>query len=113
MQTKQKKKNPETQCINFYHAPIIKTFITRIPNLFLDKLHELFYHSHPPEIKNEMDKLKDEINRSKEISESIKSKIQEQKKRKALQEAVAYIQTLPEAPKGTAQKLVRKDRDTR
>ena len=67
----------------------------------------------PPEIKNEMDKLKVEISRSKEISESIKSKIQEQKKRKALQEAVAYIQTLPEAPKGTAQKLVRKDRDTR
>nr|MDO8089984.1 hypothetical protein [Candidatus Sigynarchaeota archaeon] len=29
--------------------------------------------------------MKDEINRSKEINESIKSKIQEQKKRKALQ----------------------------
>ncbi|MHA1643493.1 MAG: hypothetical protein ACTSV0_00525 [Candidatus Freyarchaeota archaeon] len=57
--------------------------------------------------------MKDEISRSKEINESIKSKIQEQKKRKTLQEAVAYIQTLPEAPKGTAQKLVRKDRDTR
>ena len=66
----------------------------------------------PPKIKNEMDKLKGEINWSKEIREFIKSKIEEHKKRKVLQEAIAYIQTLPEAPKGTAQKLVREDRDS-
>ncbi len=66
----------------------------------------------PPEIKNEMDKLKDKINWSEEIREFIKSKIEEYKKRKVLQEAVAYIQSLPAAPKGTAQKLVREDRDS-
>ncbi|MHA1579458.1 MAG: type II toxin-antitoxin system VapB family antitoxin, partial [Candidatus Freyarchaeota archaeon] len=63
------------------------------------------------EIKNEMDKLRGEINWSEEIREFIKSKIEEHKKRKVLQEAIAYIQSLPEAPKGTAQMLVREDRD--
>ena len=66
----------------------------------------------PPKIKNEMDKLKGEINWSREIREFIKSKIEEHKKRKVLQEAIAYIQSLPKAPKGTAQKLVREDRDS-
>jgi metal-responsive CopG/Arc/MetJ family transcriptional regulator len=66
----------------------------------------------PPEIKHEMDKLKGEVNWSAEIREFIKKKIEEYKKKKALQEVVAYIQTLPEAPKGTAQKLVREDRDS-
>jgi metal-responsive CopG/Arc/MetJ family transcriptional regulator len=66
----------------------------------------------PPEVKREMDELRDEINWSEEIREFIKRKIQEYRKRKALQELVSYIQTLPEAPKGTAQKLVRDDRDS-
>lgn len=65
----------------------------------------------PPEIKKEMDKLKDEINWSEEIRKFIKNKIEERKKRKVLQEVVSYVQTLPKAPKGTAQKLVREDRD--
>ena len=66
----------------------------------------------PPEIKREMDELKGEVNWSEEIREFIKKKIKEYKKKKALQEVVAYIQTLPEAPKGVAQKLVREDRDS-
>jgi metal-responsive CopG/Arc/MetJ family transcriptional regulator len=66
----------------------------------------------PPEVKREMDELMDEINWSEEIREFIKRKIQEYRKRKTLQELVSYIQTLPEAPKGTAQKLVRDDRDS-
>lgn len=53
-----------------------------------------------------------DVNWSEEIREFIKKKIKEHKKRKALQEVVAYIQTLPEALKGTAQKLVREDRDS-
>ncbi|AEC51957.1 hypothetical protein PNA2_1041 [Pyrococcus sp. NA2] len=56
----------------------------------------------PPEIKHD--------NWSEEIREFIKRKIKEYKKRKALQEVIAYIQALPEAPRGTAQKLVREDR---
>lgn len=65
----------------------------------------------PPEIKHEMEKLKGEVNWSEEIREFIKRKIKEYKMRKALQEVIAYIQALPEAPRGTAQKLVGKDRD--
>ncbi|WP_288073476.1 hypothetical protein [Pyrococcus sp.] len=57
----------------------------------------------PPEIKHEMEKLKGEVNWSEEIREFIKRKIKEYK--------IAYIQALPEAPRGTAQKLVGKDRD--
>lgn len=64
-----------------------------------------------PEMKHEMDKLKGEINWNDEIREFIKKRIKEYKKRKALQEVITYIQALPEAPKGTAQKLVREDRD--
>jgi len=45
----------------------------------------------PPEIKREMDELKGEVNWSEEIREFIKKKIKEHKKRKALQEGVAYI----------------------
>ncbi|WP_367884233.1 hypothetical protein [Thermococcus sp. JCM 11816] len=67
----------------------------------------------PPDVKREMDELKGEINWSEEIREFIKKKIKEYRKKKALQEVVSYIQTLPEAPKGgTAQKLVRDDRDS-
>lgn len=66
----------------------------------------------PPEIKKEMDRLKDEINWSEEIRKFIKNRIEEHKKRKVLEEVVSYIQTLPEAKKGTAQKLVREDRDS-
>jgi len=66
----------------------------------------------PPEIKDEMDKLRGEINWSREIRQFIKDRIEEHKKRKVLQEVVAYIQTLPEAPKRTAQRLVREDRDS-
>lgn len=66
----------------------------------------------PPDIKREMDELRGEINWSEEIREFIKKKIKDYRKRKALQEIVSYIQTLPEAPKGTAQKLVREDRDS-
>ncbi len=66
----------------------------------------------PPEIKKEMDMMKDEINWSEEIRKFIKNKIEERKRRKVLQEVVSYIQTLPEAPEGTARKLVREDRDS-
>ena len=66
----------------------------------------------PPEIKREMEKLKGEVNWSEEIREFIKSKIEEYKRRRVLKEVVAYIETLPTAPKGTAERLVREDRDS-
>jgi len=66
----------------------------------------------PPEIKREMDRLKSEVNWSEEIREFIREKIREYRKKKVLEEVVAYIQSLPEAPRGTAEKLVREDRDS-
>jgi len=41
-----------------------------------------------------------------------REKIREYRKKKVLEEVVAYIQNLPEAPRGTAEKLVREDRDS-
>jgi hypothetical protein len=66
----------------------------------------------PPEIKREMDRLKGNINWSNEIKEFIKKRIRNHKKREVLDEVMSYIQTLPEVSKGTAQKLVREDRDS-
>ena len=66
----------------------------------------------PPEIKREMDRLKSEVNWSEEIREFIREKIREYRKKKVLEEVVAYIQSLPETPRGTAEKLVREDRDS-
>ena len=66
----------------------------------------------PPEIKREMDRLKSEVNWSEEIREFIKEKIREYRKKMVLEEVVAYIQNLPEAPRGTAEKLVREGRDS-
>lgn len=66
----------------------------------------------PHELKREMDRLKEDINWSQEIREFIKKRIEEYKKREVLEEVVEYIKSLPEAPKGTVQQLVREDRDS-
>ena len=39
-------------------------------------------------------------------------KIREYRKKKVLEEVVTYIQNLPEASRGTVEKLVREDRDS-
>ena len=57
-----------------------------------------------------MDRLRGEVNWSEEIKRFIKNKIEEYKRR-VLKEVVAYVQTLPTAPRGTARRFVRKDRD--
>ena len=67
----------------------------------------------PDEVKRWMDMLRGEINWSKEIREFIIRRIEEVRKRKVLSEVVDYIRTLPEAPRGTANRLVRRDRDSR
>ena len=65
----------------------------------------------PEELKREMDRLRGEVNWSEEIREFIK-RIEEYKKREIVNELVEYIKTLPEAPKGVAQELVRESRDS-
>lgn len=67
----------------------------------------------PEEVKRWMDRLRGEVNWSKEIREFIIGRIEEIKRKKALDEVVEYIKTLPEAPRGTAVRLVREDRDSR
>ncbi|WP_331711198.1 type II toxin-antitoxin system VapB family antitoxin [Thermococcus chitonophagus] len=59
-----------------------------------------------------MDKLRGEINWSEEIREFIKRRIEEERKRKALERFIGIVKTLPEAPRGAAKNLVRGDRDS-
>lgn len=66
----------------------------------------------PPELKKEMDELRGEINWSEEIREFIKKRIEEEKKRRALERFIDVVKTLPETPRGTAKNLVREDRDS-
>ena len=105
-------KRQEVGLFEQYPFTITSTFIAVIQNSIEVNYMSVYSIRIPPEVKEEMDRLKDEINWSKEIRKFIKNKIEECKRRKALQEVVSYIQTLPEAPRGTAQKLVREDRDS-
>ena len=66
----------------------------------------------PEELKREMDRLRNRVNWSEEIREFIKRRIEEYKKKEIINELVEYIKTLPEAPKGAAQELVRESRDS-
>lgn len=66
----------------------------------------------PDEVKRWMDRLRGEVNWSREIREFIIRRIEEVRRRKVLDEVVEYIKTLPEAPRGTAERLVRGDRDS-
>jgi len=59
-----------------------------------------------------MDRLRDKVNWSEEIREFIKRRIEEYRKKEIINELVEYIKTLPEAPKGVAQELVRESRDS-
>ena len=66
----------------------------------------------PPELKKKMDEFKSQVNWSKEIREFIRRKVEELEKKRVVEDVVEFIKTLPPAPKGTAEKLVREDRDS-
>jgi len=66
----------------------------------------------PPEIKQEMEKLKAEVNWNEEIKAFLKKNIEDRKKRVVLEEVVGMIETLHETPDGTAAMMVREDRDS-
>jgi len=66
----------------------------------------------PPDLKQEMEKLKSEINWNEEIKEFLRKKIENKKKREALEEIIRKMETLPLTPEGTAAKMVREDRDS-
>lgn len=66
----------------------------------------------PSEIKQEMEKLKTEINWNEEIKAFLKKRIENRKKKAVMDEVIRMIETLPETPKGTAAQMVREDRDS-
>jgi len=66
----------------------------------------------PYEIKQEMERLKTEINWNEEIKLFLKNTINERKKRALLDELVKKRLHRIDLPKGTAEKMVREDRDS-
>jgi hypothetical protein len=64
----------------------------------------------PPDLKEEMERFKETIHWNREIRQFIREKIDERKKQALLDEVVAFIRQLPEAPEGTAAAMVRDDR---
>ena len=64
----------------------------------------------PKKLKEYMKEV--DINWSEEVRKFIEEKIREYERNKALKEIDAILAKLPEAEKGTAQKLVREDRDS-
>ena len=66
----------------------------------------------PPDIKQEMEKMKAEINWNEEIKGFLKNKIDERKKKELLDNLVRKRKNSRELPEGTAAKMVREDRDS-
>jgi hypothetical protein len=65
-----------------------------------------------PDIKQEMEKMKTEINWNEEIKGFLKNKIDERKKKELLDNLIGKRQKGRELPEGTAAKMVREDRDS-
>lgn len=66
----------------------------------------------PKKLKEEMDKLRGEINWAEEIRAYIEKRIRAYRKQKALEEISKEFEKLPESPKGLGARLVREDRDS-
>lgn len=66
----------------------------------------------PDQLKEAMERLRDRVNWSEEIRRFIEKKIDDERKRALLEEVDTHIRELPEAPWGTASRLVRGDRDS-
>jgi hypothetical protein len=65
----------------------------------------------PDQLKKGMEHLRDRVNWNEEIRQFIRRKIEEERKRVLLKQLEARITQLPKAPRGTASRLVREDRD--
>jgi len=66
----------------------------------------------PRWVKEKMKAYSDLVNWPDEIRRMLISKIEEMERVRAVEEAVNLLARLPSAPKGTAVKLVREDRDS-
>lgn len=66
----------------------------------------------PDQLKEGMDRLKERVDWSNEIRRFIEKKIEDEQKRAVLRDLETQIAKLPGAPRGTASRLVRGDRDS-
>lgn len=66
----------------------------------------------PDQLKEGMDRLRGRVDWSDEIRRFIEKKIEDEQKRAALRDLETLIAKLPGAPRGTASRLVRGDRDS-
>ena len=64
----------------------------------------------PPELKREMKKY--DIIWSEEIREFIRERIEEEEKKRVLNEVMKLVESLPGVPEGTSKRLVREDRES-
>lgn len=65
----------------------------------------------PDQLRKGMELLRDRVNWNEEIREFIRNKIEEEEKRALIGELRGRISELPRAPRGTAARMVREDRD--
>jgi len=66
----------------------------------------------PKKLKEKMDELRDMVNWSGEIRKFLEKRVEELHRRRVLEEIRKVLEKIPEAPKGTAAKYVREDRDS-
>lgn len=66
----------------------------------------------PEWVREKMKAYGEAVNWPEEIRRSIIAKIEELERIRAVEEAVNLLEAIPPAPKGTAEDLVRKDRDS-
>jgi len=67
----------------------------------------------PRWVKEKMREYGDVVNWPEEIRKSIIAKLEELERRRAVEEAVKLLEKVRPAPMGTAERLVREDRDSR
>ena len=66
----------------------------------------------PPEVKEDMERVKDSVKWSEEIRKFIIGKLQEEQRKRAVEEAEQILSGVRRMPKGTAAQLIREDRDS-
>jgi hypothetical protein len=66
----------------------------------------------PRRLKEEVDRLGRNINWSEEIRRFLKERVKQLQRQRILEEARRIIERVPEAPRGTAARYVREDRDS-
>ena len=66
----------------------------------------------PKKLKEEMDRLSGKVNWSEEIRRFLERRVEELRRRQALEKVRKMLMERPESPPGTAAALVREDRDS-